>query len=83
MKNKQNNDWGRESNWTRRGVPNPGSAAAEQLGCKCPVMDNHHGDGIVGGFGGTPDNPVFWQTDACEVHSDNWVTDPTKETESK
>jgi hypothetical protein len=24
-------------------IPNPGSQAALDLGCKCPVMDNNHG----------------------------------------
>lgn len=28
--------------------PNPGSAEALYLGCKCPRMDNHHGAGRYG-----------------------------------
>ncbi len=44
-------------------IPNPGSAKAVALGCTCPVMDNHHGDGIP-----TEDGPEFWLTEGCPLH---------------
>jgi len=28
-------------------TPNPGSAEAFALGCTCPILDNHHGAGVV------------------------------------
>ena len=51
-------------------TPNPGSDAALDLGCKCPVLDNGHGRGIPwpndddDGF-----HTVFWQTEGCPVHA--------------
>lgn len=43
-------------------APNPGSDAAIQQGCICPVMDNHHGKGWRGQEG------IFLQTAGCKVH---------------
>lgn len=28
-------------------TPNPGSQAAVDAGCRCPVLDNHHGQGVL------------------------------------
>lgn len=50
--------------------PNPGSDAAISLGCLCPVLDNHHGEGI-------PWNPFPWNENArswwvsgdCPLHA--------------
>lgn len=50
------------------GKPNPGSVEAGKRGCTCPVLDNHHGRGIVGGFDGTREHPSFWVTGGCPVH---------------
>lgn len=44
-------------------VPNPGSDAALDLGCECPVMDNAHGKGS--GYG----KDTFWIDDGCPLHS--------------
>lgn len=38
--------------------PNPGSDAALEMGCKCPVLDNGHGKG----------SGPFWITEGCPVH---------------
>lgn len=40
--------------------PTPGSDAAVAAGCRCPVMDNHHGKG----------NPLgqFWVNAECPLH---------------
>src|SRR5579864_397456 len=39
-------------------TPNPGSPYAVDLGCKCPVLDNNHGEG----------NGPFWRTEGCPIH---------------
>lgn len=46
--------------------PNPGSKEAIDQGCKCPVLDNHHGRGVL--IGQDP-NPQFWYTEDCPVHN--------------
>ncbi len=46
--------------------PNPGSKEALDIGCICPVMDNHHGEGFK--HPGIEDN-VFWITFDCPVHT--------------
>ncbi len=40
--------------------PNPGSDAARDVGCNCPVLDNGHGRG---------DGP-FWVRMDCPLHGD-------------
>jgi hypothetical protein len=47
---------------------NPGSAQACKKGCRCPVSDNGHGRGIVGGYGGTEKEPAFWINASCPLH---------------
>ncbi len=49
---------------TTNAVPNPGSQAAINRGCTCPVIDNHHGEGVPMS-GGTQ----FWMTAGCPVHA--------------
>lgn len=50
--------------WLARGAPNPGSDAAREQGCHCPVMDNAHGRGRYG------DGKEFgWFTaEGCPLH---------------
>lgn len=51
--------------WKCEGVPpSPGSAAAIADGCRCPVLDNHHGAGMP-----YPDGPRFWINADCPMHS--------------
>jgi len=46
-------------------TPNPGSNEARDLGCTCPVMDNHYGAGRFG-IGET----AGWITrEGCPVHN--------------
>jgi hypothetical protein len=45
--------------------PNPGSDAAIELGCTCPVLDNAHG---------RHDDGLFWITSDCPVHGEPPVT---------
>lgn len=44
-------------------TPNPGSKEAQEMGCKCPVVDNHCGKGFM------MDGEIsFWYTQDCPVH---------------
>lgn len=44
--------------------PNPGSPEAVEKGCKCPVMDNHNGEGIpLDGY-----DKSFWINRNCPLH---------------
>lgn len=45
--------------------PTPGSKEAIDKGCKCPVIDNHYGKGIV--MNGS-DEPNFWVSGDCKTH---------------
>ncbi len=51
---------------------NPGSKAAIDLGCTCPVMDNHYGKGIPMRH---PENGemqrTFWVDGSCPIHGLN------------
>ena len=43
--------------------PNPGTQEAIDMGCTCPVIDNHYGKGV------TIDGCIeFWYTEGCPVH---------------
>jgi len=54
-------------------VPNPGSDAAQIAGCKCPVLDNHHGEGIPSGNKG---EFHYWINANCPVHgTPDWRED--------
>lgn len=44
-------------------VPAPGSDAALQLGCTCPVLDNAHGKRADG---------LFWISEDCPLHGHKW-----------
>jgi hypothetical protein len=44
--------------------PNPGSDEARALGCRCPVLDNHYGEGAYEG----PDGVEFWTSQECPLH---------------
>jgi hypothetical protein len=46
-------------------APNPGSDAAIDLGCICPVLDNGHGNEQLGKERG------FWISADCELHALN------------
>lgn len=49
-------------------VPNPGSQEAVSAGCKCPVLDNGHGRGYMGGVVDADGRPLFIYSAACPVH---------------
>lgn len=44
----------------------PGSAAAREHGCTCPVLDNAHGRGVWPGRKG--DEPLYWYASDCPYH---------------
>lgn len=48
---------------------NPGSEKAQKLGCICPVLDNGHGLGYMGGIKGNDGKTLFVITDGCPIHS--------------
>jgi len=46
----------------------PGSPDAAKAGCKCPVLDNHHGSGFP--MGG---RMVYWISEDCKLHAPGMV----------
>lgn len=44
----------------------PGSDKAIKAGCRCPVMDNHHGRGFRTDDKG---EPLFWISGDCPIHN--------------
>lgn len=48
--------------------PNPGSPEAEKLGCTCPIIDNGHGRGYMGGVKDKSGETMFVYTSGCPVH---------------
>lgn len=50
--------------------PNPGSDEAVKLGCRCPVLDNAHGQGAYGTSGGAA---VFWVNNDCPLHANQVI----------
>jgi hypothetical protein len=43
----------------------PGSDAALAKGCKCPVLDNAHGKGVMG----DGERNGWWITEDCPLHA--------------
>lgn len=57
-------------------IPNPGSDEALERGCKCPVLDNHHGRGhLVGGD--------FVIVPSCPLHGTDADTDDSMTTHTE
>jgi len=50
-------------------VPNPGSDEALMRGCTCPVIDNGHGRGYMGGVKDERGQTMFVVTCGCPVHA--------------
>ena len=42
--------------------PDPGSVDALDIGCTCPVLDNHYGKSLG-------DPPLFWINGSCPIHA--------------
>lgn len=49
-----------------KNTANPGSQAAIENGCTCPVMDNYHGKGS--GYYEDNGDVAFWLDDKCPLH---------------
>ena len=49
-------------------TPNPGSNAAIEQGCTCPVLDNGHGVGAWGGVRNLNGSVTFWTSLDCPLH---------------
>ena len=47
---------------------NPGSDEAVAAGCTCPVMDNGHGSGYLGGVQDDTGQTVFVISGDCPIH---------------
>lgn len=58
--------------------PNPGSAEAIALGCKCPRIDNGHGRGC--GRVREDGTPLFWLSDNCALHVDKSAAEHMRQT---
>jgi hypothetical protein len=46
----------------------PGSDSALKAGCRCPVLDNAHGRGYMGGGKDEQGNTVYVFTSGCPIH---------------
>lgn len=55
-------------------TPNPGSDEAIAQGCLCPVIDNGHGKGYMGGMKDEAGNTLYVKVVGCPLHA------PTPET---
>jgi hypothetical protein len=47
-------------------TPKPGSPAAIEAGCLCPVMDNGHGRGVHG----DGEKYGWWMVEDCPLHGE-------------
>lgn len=56
-------------------IPNPGSHAAVDTGCLCPVMDNANGAGVsIGG------QTMHWISSQCPLHGSRVDDNNARET---
>lgn len=51
--------------------PSPGSSDALNLGCRCAVMDNNYGKGMVIG-----DSVLYWVHSSCKLHGKDYSFKP-------
>jgi hypothetical protein len=48
----------------------PGSNEAIKKGCTCPILDNAHGAGYIGGVKDDNGETVYVITEGCPVHNE-------------
>lgn len=48
--------------------PPPGSPEAQAAGCICPVLDNAHGKGYLGGVTDDDGEKVYVTVGGCPIH---------------
>ena len=46
----------------------PGSDEALSNGCRCPVLDNGHGKGYLGGVTDDNGRTIYVISEACDLH---------------
>lgn len=51
-------------------TPKPGSKEAAEQGCTCPVIDNGHGKGYMGGVKDKDGNVMFVINANCPIHGE-------------
>ena len=51
-------------------TPKPGSKEATEQGCTCPVIDNGHGKGYMGGVKDKDGNVMFVINASCPIHGE-------------
>ena len=56
--------------WRVIGTPPPGSDDAVAINCKCPVMDNAHGKGYMGGVTDDKGQTVYIFSGDCPLHGE-------------
>lgn len=49
-------------------IPTPGSRDAGSMGCTCPIIDNGHGHGYMGGLKDKDGNVMFVTQADCPLH---------------
>lgn len=53
----------KESDKNLGSVPNPGTEEAVESGCRCPISDNHYGEGVM------IDGKIeYWINGDCPLH---------------
>jgi hypothetical protein len=58
---------------------NPGSQEAIEAGCRCPVLDNAHGEGAYVDKDGVAQ---FWINGDCPLHGLNNASEPEESQEA-
>ena len=49
-------------------IPSPGSSGALEQGCTCPILDNGHGKGYMGGMKDEQGKTIFVFAEGCPLH---------------
>jgi len=65
--------------YSTNAVPNPGSDEAIMRGCTCPVIDNAHGRGYMGGARDENGTTIFVYNCECPVHAPTLFLQETKD----
>ena len=59
-------------------TPTPGSRDACSMGCICPIIDNGHGCGYMGGVKDKDGNVVFVTRADCPLHGSSELSTEMK-----
>lgn len=58
--------------------PNPGSPEAIEKGCACPILDNAHGRGYMGGVKDQNGGVIFVMRADCPLHGHSEINQGEK-----